>query len=287
MQRTDYSVALAWLCVRLVLALILVFAVVGLFQAAVPAGATNKPWISPDAPSLFPAWIYAFFFAVIAILLLVGWHVSAAAVTLTSILIVISAERLVRNPFTNLTVDVALIMALTLALRAAGPERDRWSLDRRRGVAALPTALLWSWTALFVRLFVGAIFLAQGFRNLFLGAGPLAFAERLYVKPFGGMMPEALLWIAGVANPFVQFSVGLLLIVGLFTRSAAAIGTLFLVTIIFGHLLQGPLTGPGAMRDFALANFIAMIVVLIAAAHGNRWSLDALLFAGRKKSLPQ
>ena len=72
-----------------------------------------------------------------------------------------------------------------------------------------------------------------------------------------------------------------LLIVGLFTRPAAAVGTLFLISIIFGHLMEGPLTAPSGMRDFATANFIAMIAVMLLVSLGNRWSLDALLFAKR------
>jgi uncharacterized membrane protein YphA (DoxX/SURF4 family) len=92
------------------------------------------------------------------------------------------------------------------------------------------------------------------------------------------MMPEPLLWIAGVSNPFVQFGVGSLLIAGLFTRSAAAVGALFLLTIIFGHLMEGALQAPAAMRDAAIANFIAMIAVILLASRGNRWSVDALLF---------
>jgi uncharacterized membrane protein YphA (DoxX/SURF4 family) len=131
---------------------------------------------------------------------------------------------------------------------------------------------------------IGAIFFSQGFRNIFLAAGPIAFAERLYVKPFGAMMPEPLLWIAGVSNPFVQFSVGLLLILGLFTRFGAGLGALFLVSIIFGHLMQAPLTAPGAMRDFATANFMLMIAVVVFASLGNRWSVDSFFGRHRESS---
>jgi thiosulfate dehydrogenase [quinone] large subunit len=284
MPRADYLSSFAWLCVRLVLALVLIFAVVGLFQSPVPADATNKPWIGPNAPTLIPPWIYAFVFLGSALLLIGGWNVSLSVIAVSSMLVVISLERLIRNPFTNLTADVLLIMSLALALFAAGPEEDRWSIDAFRGTKSLPRADRISWLTLFLRLFIGAIFLSQGFRNLFLGAGPIAFAERLYVKPFTGMMPEPLLWLAGVSNPFVQFGVGLLLILGLGTRFAAAIGALFLVSIIFGHLMQGPLTAPGAMRDFATANFILMIAVVIIASLGNRWSLDALFAKGRRRS---
>jgi uncharacterized membrane protein YphA (DoxX/SURF4 family) len=284
MPRADYFSPFAWLCVRLVLALFLIFAVLGLFQAPIPLNATAKPWIGPNAPTLIPVWVYAFIFSGCALLLLAGWNVPIAVIALGSMLIVVSVERLIRNPFTNLTADVVLIMFLALALLLAGPEADRWTVDARRGTRPLPQMDRYSWVTLFVRLLIGAIFFLQGFRNIFLGAGPITFAERLYVKPFGAMMPEPLLWIAGVSNPFVQFTVGLLLIFGLFTRFGAALGAAFLVSIIFGHLMQGPLTAPGAMRDFATANFILMIAVIVFATLGNRWSLDALLARRRSPS---
>lgn len=276
MPRADNFSPLAWLCVRAVLALVLIFAVIGLFQAPIPLDATQKPWIGPNAPTLIPVWIYAPIFLGCALFLVSGWNVPVAVITLASMLIAVSVERLVRNPFTNLTADILLIMVLALSLLLAGPEADRWSVDARRGGSPVPKLDRYSWTTLFLRLLIGGIFFFQGFRNLFLGAGPITFAERLYVKPFGAMLPEPLLWIAGVSNPFVQFTVGLLLIFGLFTRFAAGLGALFLVSIIFGHLMQAPLTAPAAMRDFATANFMLMIAVIVFATLGNRWSVDAL-----------
>ena len=274
----------AWLCVRLVLALILVFAAVAVFQEPEPPRGTAKPWISPDAPTVIPAFVYGVVFGGSALLLIAGWRVPIAVVALNAMLIAVTVERLIRNPFTNLTADVALIMALALALLAAGSEQDRWSLDARGNRTPMSSVDRWSWITLFLRLFIGAIFFMQGFRNVFLGGGPIAFAERLYVKPFAGTMPEPLLWIAGVSNPFVQFGAGLLLILGLFTRTAAAIAALFLVSIVFGHLMQGALTAPAAMRDFATANFIVMIAVIIAATCANRWSVDAVLLNRRKQT---
>ena len=272
------SLPLVWASVRVVLALTLAFAVAGLLQENPPVLKPPKPWIGADAPSVVPPAVYAVALGGIALLLLAGWHVPVAVIALGTTLIFVTVERLVRNPFTNLTADVALILAFALALLGAGVEQDRWSADAFRRAAPLPRRDRWSWITLFLRLFVGAIFFTQGLRNLFLGVGPIAFAERLYVKPFAGMMPEPLLWIAGVSNPFVQFAVGLLLIVGLLTPWAAALGALFLVSIIFGHLMEGPLTAPAAMRDFATANFIAMVAIIVAAANGNRWSVDALVF---------
>lgn len=284
MNSADRFDALAWLCVRGVLALILGFAIAGLFQANPPALGNAKPWIGADAPSVIPAFVYAVVLGAGALLLLAGWRVPIAAIVLSATFILVTVERLVRNPFTNLTADIAIILAMLLALLGAGPERDRWSVDAQRGGVAVAPLDRWSVVTLFLRLFIGAIFFLQGFRNLFLGAGPLAFAERLYVKRFAGEIPEPLLWIAGVMNPFVQFGCGLLLIVGLFTRSAAAVGALFLVSIIFGHLVEAPLTAPAAMRDFATANFVVMIAVMIVASRGNRWSLDAVVFRKKRET---
>ena len=284
MTRAGHFSSFAWLCVRLVLALFLIFAVIGLFQAPIPANATNKPWIGPNAPTVVPVFLYALVFLGCALLLLAGWQVRVAVIALSSMLSVVSVERLIRNPFTNLTADVLLILVMALALLLAGPEADRWSVDSAREAKSMPREDRSSWVTLFLRLLIGAIFFSQGFRNLFGGAGPIVFAERLYVKPFAAMMPEPLLWIAGVSNPFVQFGVGLLLIFGLFTRYAAGLGALFLVSIIFGHLMQGPLTAPGSMRDFATANFLLMIAVIVFASLGNRWSLDAL--AARRRPPP-
>jgi uncharacterized membrane protein YphA (DoxX/SURF4 family) len=280
MNQTERFNALALLCVRVAITMILIGAVIHLYHtggAATPRG-NAKPWIGPDAPTVIPLFVYAAVLTTGALLLLAGWQTPVAAIAIGALLIVVTVERLVRNPFTNLTADIAIFLALTLSLLAAGPERDRFSLDAFRGRTALAPLTRWSCITLFARLFIGAIFFMQGFRNLFLTAGPIVFAERLYVKPFGGMMPEPLLWIAGVSNPFVQFGVGSLLIAGLFTRSAAAVGALFLLTIIFGHLMEGALQAPAAMRDAAIANFIAMIAVILLASRGNRWSVDALLF---------
>jgi uncharacterized membrane protein YphA (DoxX/SURF4 family) len=285
--RADHLSSLAWFCARLVIALMLVFAIVGLFQAPIAAGATAKPWIGPDQPSVIPVWIYVIVFGISVLLIIAGYQTPIAICATGFMLIAIAWERLLRNPFTNLTADILLLLVLGLSVLAAGPEKDRWSLDHSRGRVSWPEIRRWSWITLFLRLFIGGIFFLQGTKNLFLGAGPLVFAERLYVKAYAGMMPEPLLWIAGVSNPFLQFGIGLCLILGIFTRSAGALGLLFLVSIIFGHLMKAPLTAPGAMRDFATANFFVMLAVIIAAARGNLWSLDGLRRRSGARALEQ
>ena len=277
--------ALAWLFVRIALAMMLIGAAIAVFQGSFAPKGTAKPWIGPDSPPMIPAVAYAVVLIGAGLIIAAGWQLPLGLLATCALFIVVTVERLVRNPFTNLTADIAIMMGFALALLAAGPERDRWRLGARGDAPTAVSRDRWSWISLFVRLFIGGIFFSQGFRNLFLGKGVMVFAERLYVTPFRDTMPEPLLWIMGVSNPFVQFGVGLLLIAGLFTRSAATVGALFLLSIIFGHLMEGALTAPARMRDAGTANFIAMIAVMLLASLGNRWSLDALLF--RRSTAPQ
>jgi uncharacterized membrane protein YphA (DoxX/SURF4 family) len=270
--------ALAWLLVRVALAMMLVGAAIALFQGSTAPKGTAKPWIGPDSPPIIPTVAYAVALIGAGLIIAAGWQLPLGLVATCAIFLIVTVERLVRNPFTNLTADIGIMMAFALALLAAGPERDRWRLGARGDAPTAVSRDRWSWITLFVRLFIGAIFFSQGVRNLFLGKGVMIFAERLYVTPFRDTIPEPLLWIMGVSNPFLQVGVGLLLIAGLFTRSAAAVGALFLLSIIFGHLMEGALTAPARMRDAGTANFIAMTAVMLLASLGNRWSLDALLF---------
>jgi uncharacterized membrane protein YphA (DoxX/SURF4 family) len=270
--------ALAWLLVRIALAMMLVGAAIALFHGSTAPKGTAKPWIGPDSPPIIPAVAYAVVLIGAGLIIAAGWQLPLGLVATCAIFLVITVERLVRNPFTNLTADIGIMMAFALALLAAGPERDSWRLGARGDALTAVSRDRWSWIALIVRLFIGGIFFSQGFRNLFLGKGVMVFAERLYVTPFRDTIPGPLLWIMGVSNPFVQFGVGLLLIAGLFTRSAATVGALFLLSIIFGHLMEGALTAPSRMRDAGTANFIAMVALMLLPSLGNRWSLDALLF---------
>ena len=269
--------ALAWLLVRIALAMMLVGAAIALFQGSTAPKGTGKPWIGPDSPPIIPAAVYAVTLIGAGLIIAAGWQLPLGLIATCAIFLVVTVERLVRNPFTNLTADIGIMMAFALALLAAGPERDRWRVGARGDAPTAVSRDRWSWITLIVRLFIGGIFFSQGFRNLFLGKGVMVFAERLYVTPFRDTMPEPLLWIMGVSNPFVQLGVGLLLIAGLFTRSAATVGALFLLSIIFGHLMEGALTAPSRMRDAGTANFIAMIALMLLASLGNRWSVDALL----------
>ncbi|CAA9267816.1 MAG: hypothetical protein AVDCRST_MAG42-3083 [uncultured Chthoniobacterales bacterium] len=73
MKPAERFSALAWLCVRVALAMILIGAVVHLFQTggiAPPKGQT-KPWIGQNVPSVIPPVVSAVGFGTGALLLLI------------------------------------------------------------------------------------------------------------------------------------------------------------------------------------------------------------------------
>jgi hypothetical protein len=167
--------ALAWLLVRIALAMMLIGAAIALFQGSTAPKGTAKPWIGPDAPPIIPAVAYAVVLIGAGLIIAAGWQLPLGLFATCALFLVVTVERLVRNPFTNLTADIGIMLAFALALLAAGPERDRWRLGARGDAPTAVSRDRWSWISLFVRLFIGGIFFSQGFRNLFLGKGVMVF----------------------------------------------------------------------------------------------------------------
>ncbi len=105
------------------------------------------------------------------------------------------------------------------------------------------------WSALFLRLAVGVIFIAHGRQKLFGGLS--GFGQ--YLESLGVPLPG----IFAVLVALVEFLGGICLLLGLFTRWAALLLAInMLVAILRVHLPHG-LTGPGGF-EFPL--------VLLAAA---------------------
>ena len=256
------SRSLAVLFVRVSLALYL-----GAGGLALLTGNTGtKPvWLpldtfSPVAPLL------GIFCVAAATLLLIGRATTAAATATAALLTVILVAWLMVNPLHNTMNHLIPFMAATLVTLAF--TRDRRGLDE---------ATRASLVLLFARLFLGSIFVAQGTRSV-VRLGLADFARKLYVEPFAdSWVPEPLLWAAGLTNPVIQITTGVLLIIGLRTRFAATVMAAFLVSIFFGHLLKDPFDRGQSPHAYAMANFLIAIVVLWLHPRGDRFSVDAML----------
>jgi thiosulfate dehydrogenase [quinone] large subunit len=72
--------------------------------------------------------------------------------------------------------------------------------------------------------------------------------------------------------PFVELAIGLLTIVGLFSRAALAIGALMIASLTFGMGMQGQFGTIGLHLSYAVVYFI-----LIFTRRHNTLSLDALV----------
>jgi uncharacterized membrane protein YphA (DoxX/SURF4 family) len=231
---------------RLVLALYFGAAGFAVLLSKSASGDAGEPWLPLGSSAR--SGVYAAVALALAVLLIAGVRVSMAAIAAAAFLYAIALDQLSTNPLYNTMNHLLPMLALALTLVWRNDTAQlRW---RREQVVEL-----------FCRLFLGTIFLLQGLRA-FTGAGVVEFARRVYVAPLAeSWVPETLLWMAGVTNPFVQVITGTFLLVGLWTRGASFVVLAFLVTIFFGHLLADPFdSGPG-VHAHAGANFALAAVV--------------------------
>jgi uncharacterized membrane protein YphA (DoxX/SURF4 family) len=132
------------------------------------------------------------------------------------------------------------------------------------------------WTSFILRIFVGSIFVSQGFHDILRNGRVIEFARHVYVQPFHGRPPDWLLWIAGVSNPPWELAGGLLLVAGLFTSEACLGMCAFLLVVIFGHCLNDFGGATSGMRDYALSNLLRVLIVYVTAKRDDRFALDRL-----------
>lgn len=213
------------------------------------------PWMSID-PSHWYGKLLAAVFLLTGIALLLGIGTAFASFATLVGITVMHAIILVNDPYYNTLNNSVPMFILASGIWALAEAGNVFSLDRWWTLPT-PSLLLHrhDWTSLLIRLFIGTIALRQGVSNLFTPGGPSAFAERLYVTPFAGHLPHALLWLAGFSNPIIMTACGLAMCGGLFTRFATGLYLAFLIQIIFGHLMGDPYQTSGDMTAYALNNF--------------------------------
>jgi putative oxidoreductase len=130
---------------------------------------------------------------------------------------------------------------------------------RGQGQGPLDAALV------LLRVALGAVFIAHGGQKLFqfgIAGTAAAFAE------MGVVLPA----VTAAAVAFIEFFGGILLVIGLFTRVAAAGGAVVMLgAMLMVHLPAGFFLPDGF--EFVLVNFA--IAVAIAMVGPGAYSLDA------------
>jgi uncharacterized membrane protein YphA (DoxX/SURF4 family) len=149
----------------------------------------------------------------------------------------------------------------------------------------------WPWLGLVARLVVGGVWIVAGWLKLPYPAESVR-AVRAY-----RLLPEAVVPAVGYALPVVEIAIGVLLVVGLGTRVAAAASALLQIAFVVGisaawargiQIECGCFGGGGATAAGATAKYpwdiardvgLAIMSIAIAWWPGTRLRLETLLFS--------
>ena len=112
---------------------------------------------------------------------------------------------------------------------------------------------------LLMRLAVGMIFWTAGLQHLGTGIGE--FVRNLLVQFAGTILPPFLIASFGYILPFLETIVGLLLLIGLFTRLAFIAAAILFLNLVWGPFLI-------AQTDVASQNAVFFLISIL----GLRWS---------------
>jgi thiosulfate dehydrogenase [quinone] large subunit len=121
-----------------------------------------------------------------------------------------------------------------------------------------------------MRVALGINIFGHGFFRILSGVG--AFAHGAVQGMDKGPLPHALSLGFLYATPFLELTLGTLLLLGLFTRLALAAGALFVIALTFGTVSTQNWQGAGGQLLYSLAFF-----VLLWTVEANRLSVDGLL----------
>jgi putative oxidoreductase len=141
------------------------------------------------------------------------------------------------------------------------------------------TATSGTWAALFLRLALGAIFIAHGSQKVF-GAfgGPGLNKWMASSPPLPFMQNGAKFWLAAAA--FSELIGGILVLLGLFTRVGALLILGVMTTAIFGvHLANGFFAGrpEGTAGGFEYPMALVAICLALLITGGGQLSADMAL----------
>jgi thiosulfate dehydrogenase (quinone) large subunit len=120
---------------------------------------------------------------------------------------------------------------------------------------------------LLLRLTLGANIFLHGFSRLI--GGHAAFAAYMDKQMHNAPLPGFLVHFVATVLPWCEATVGLLLVLGLWTSAALMAGSLLMLTLQIGTCLAQNWDVAGGQLMYVLLFF-----VLLTYAERNRWSMD-------------
>jgi thiosulfate dehydrogenase (quinone) large subunit len=123
---------------------------------------------------------------------------------------------------------------------------------------------------LFLRATLGVNIVLHGVARLL--AGPGHFVSTLAQQFHSTPLPRTLVVAFAYALPWIEAVLGLLVVIGLFTRVALSLGALLILVLTFGSCLLQNWDVAGLQLIYA-----AIYAALLAWVSADRFSLDSLL----------
>ncbi|HEY1791371.1 MAG TPA: DoxX family membrane protein [Opitutaceae bacterium] len=120
-----------------------------------------------------------------------------------------------------------------------------------------------------LRLILGIDMFLHGATRI--GSGVGGFAATVVRDFHAALLPAPLVQGYALALPFAEALIGALLILGLFTRFAVVLGSLFMASLIFGTALRSDWNTAGLQLIYA-----AIYYLLLAKIGDNAYSVDGL-----------
>ena len=145
-----------------------------------------------------------------------------------------------------------------------------------------PTAAELAWAVFIPRTILGFVYLFAGVHKI-VNVGPLAYGQAMAMTDGARFLPAALLTAVGTLVPFMEVALGVLVLVGLWTRPALHALAALLCLIAAGYGISGLLHPVGAtamnitvVNTFIMPRAALIIVTLMLPADADWLSIDGL-----------
>jgi thiosulfate dehydrogenase [quinone] large subunit len=111
---------------------------------------------------------------------------------------------------------------------------------------------------LLLRVLTGFDFFGHGFARIFTGTHLSGFAQGMVKSMASSPLPPSLTLASGYAIPWVEVVIGVLLLLGLFTRYALIAALLLMMVLMFGVTMKQDWTAAGQQMvyGFILATLL-------------------------------
>jgi thiosulfate dehydrogenase (quinone) large subunit len=120
---------------------------------------------------------------------------------------------------------------------------------------------------LFFRVFLGINIFGHGVGRIYSGAA--RFATELVSQFAKTPLPSGVVYLTGVTLPFAELVIGVLILIGLWSRLAYCAGFLLIIALTFGSTLRQDWTAAGWQLLYAFA-----YATLLAFREHNIYSVD-------------